>query len=249
MAPTKRGGLRSGGVRLYENPIPNSGVSRWTFDSAHTVAGTAIDIWGSNDGAINGATPGATGARQTYNTNEAYSFDNSGSPDDNVDCGSASSLDLTDEFSWSLWAYADSYNNPDAPSDILRLLAKRDGDINTGPELFVDDDDSPHVLRFIDGDVSTDFEGATEVPTGVYYMVTVTFSVSNDVAKIYYNGSIDGQQTGISPLSSHSGVELRVGCRPKTENFGWDGRIDDVRVYNKALTSAEVSNLYNTGSI
>ena len=45
-----------GTVVFEDAAIPDSGVSRWTFDDGDTDSGTALDVWNDNDGTINGAT-------------------------------------------------------------------------------------------------------------------------------------------------------------------------------------------------
>ena len=38
-----------------------------------------------------------------------------------------------------------------------------------------------------------------------------------------------------------------IGTVPNQVNYGWNGIIDDIRVYNRALSDAEVQALYHEG--
>jgi hypothetical protein len=70
-------------------------------------------------------------------------------------------------------------------------------------------------------------------------VVTVKLGVTG---KSYLNGSLVGSQT---PATYYSVSEtLKIG----TESTAYfSGAIDDVRVYNRALSAQEVKQLYNMG--
>ena len=88
------------------------------------------------------------------------------------------------------------------------------------------------------------FNGIPTLSTGVWYHFVFTYSSSN-TAKIYINGS----QIGTSISLSQGGLNLtgnigRIGCDTYDGNF-INGSIDQVRIFNKALSSSEVTTLYN----
>ena len=61
----------------------------------------------------------------------------------------------------------------------------------------------------------------------------------------YANGASVGGGTLSSSIAANS-KPLRIGLR-HDGNRGFDGLIDDVRVYNQALTASEVDALYQQG--
>ena len=60
----------------------------------------------------------------------------------------------------------------------------------------------------------------------------------------YLNGAQSWTNTpGSSATHDFSGV--RIGSRNTERNYWWDGRMSIIRIYNKALTAAEVEQNYN----
>lgn len=225
--------------------IPDSGVSRWTFDNQDTDAGTAFDIWGSNDGTINGATTGASGANQTYATSEAYSFDGT---DNYVDADfNPSSAGLT-EASISGW-YNQSVNlsagenhtvvggNDESGGQIILRLQNTNGTVGWDYHTF--DGSTIHGCNEV-------FTGA--VPTDTWVHVVGTFNGSE--YRFYYNG--DREATVTDSTFSIANSNLGIGAQLRsstTPQYFHTGKLDDVRIYNKGLTDQEVTNLYNNGDI
>jgi len=208
--------------------IPDSGVARWTFDDADTNSGTAVDVWNGNDATINGAAAGVSGANQTYITNEAYSFDGS---NDRVDTPVA---DTFSTFSWAYWVKYDTSG------------ASEEDDFSTRQST------SGAGIRQRTGNISFYASGSGgfqavkssfSVNSGVWYHVVGVLSSSQLL--LYVNGGLEGS----TPFSGYTnGGNVTLGDR----SDGGDhltGDMDDPRIYDKALTDTEVSNLYNTGFI
>ncbi|MAO19999.1 MAG: hypothetical protein CMJ25_04535, partial [Phycisphaerae bacterium] len=86
---------------------------------------------------------------------------------------------------------------------------------------------------------AANFGGSTSVSANQWYHVCVTRSGST--VKVYLNGSIDG--TGTVTLNSYTGTTGRIGTSGVAQEF-FDGTIDQVRIFNKALSSSEISTLY-----
>ena len=61
---------------------------------------------------------------------------------------------------------------------------------------------------------------------------------------------INGKQTNSMSLSgsiTNNTTAIVVGALPPNGGENWNGSLDDVRVYNRALSAAEVLQLYNLG--
>jgi hypothetical protein len=75
------------------------------------------------------------------------------------------------------------------------------------------------------------------------YMVTFVFTDSTDSAVIYVNGSSIGTVSGLTDAPVNTNEEFRVG-KSNGGSGNFDATVDDVRVWSRALSGAEVSDLY-----
>jgi hypothetical protein len=81
----------------------------------------------------------------------------------------------------------------------------------------------------------------------VHYLLTVEDSgVSSDPVKIFVNGQIDVDSQINWFAHNGQAFNLRIGHVPVHGNY-YSGTIDDVRIYDRALSSAEVQALYQLG--
>jgi len=213
--------------------IPDSGVARWTFDDADTSGSTAIDVWGANDGTITGATTGATGANQTYNTNEAYDFDGT---DDHVTAPLPLSGSV--DVSLSFWL------NTGSTTGTRGIVQMGTGDSNNESAFGVIIINGTYQIAGFGG--SFDFDTDISTSTNSWEFITATYNSSTDAVTFY----VDGVQQASTTLgyTINSSGDTQIG-REIDNSDNYDGSLDDIRVYSKELTSTQVSDLYNTGSI
>jgi arylsulfatase A-like enzyme len=83
------------------------------------------------------------------------------------------------------------------------------------------------------------------IAVGSWYHVAV---VNNGgTIQLYLNGQPDG--SGARTVESETAGIMRVGRHktPDTANEEWNGLMDQVRIYNRALTASEVLGLYSSG--
>ena len=99
-------------------------------------------------------------------------------------------------------------------------------------------------------------KGSTALNDNVTRMVTMTYdgSGSSGGIKLYVNAVAEtvsalGDSNSISS-SFQNTRKLMIGNRdtPATNSQAWDGFLDEVRVWNKVLSAAEVSQLYTPGN-
>jgi hypothetical protein len=85
--------------------------------------------------------------------------------------------------------------------------------------------------------------GSTVLSTNTWYHAVLTIDSAGNSSKIYLNGSEDGSGTYTAP--SYSGnTNFHIGSLGNINVQYFDGKIDQVRIFNKALSSSEVSTLY-----
>ena len=90
----------------------------------------------------------------------------------------------------------------------------------------------------------TTLQGTTQLTAGNWYHLVMVFDGSQPTNNLqfYVNGSPD-RFTTITPTSvpRNSTASLKIGAN---ETWDFDGLIDEVRIYNRALTFSEVQDLY-----
>ncbi|MCF6153373.1 MAG: hypothetical protein E3K38_14040 [Candidatus Kuenenia stuttgartiensis] len=84
--------------------------------------------------------------------------------------------------------------------------------------------------------------------TGAWYHVACTYNQSTGEQKLYINGALvktENHPAGnkITPLSTYS--DMRIGHSRVNKGY-FNGKIDEVCIYNHALSDQEVQNLYNS---
>jgi hypothetical protein len=79
--------------------------------------------------------------------------------------------------------------------------------------------------------------------TNTWQHICVTRNAgSGGAAQIYINGVLNASGNSGTPVT---GFGLGIGASPFLENL-WAGRLDDVRVYNRILTAAEIAWIYSS---
>lgn len=153
------------------------------------------------------------------------------------------SKQVRDTFSVSFWftITATSNNN---------LFYK--GDIAEGTESGQSILISNGKLRIILGDgqlVTKEFDGTASLNTNTWYHLVLTVNGINNV-NIYLNGSKYNSQMGVigSPAVfafKNNAAQVQGLLGGKSPYPLTDGKMDDFRLYNRAITAAEVAALYN----
>jgi len=229
-------------------------VSRWKLDDGGADGSTAVDSWGSNDGSIEGASFTDDSVR---NDGRALQFNQLGEYVEVDGADISPYLNNASQASWSLWF---RLKNP-KDQDRAHLIGRSSGEgdqqfqhrIADGSEL------RPHISQDLD-------DGSTHVTTTdaglkeeVWYHVVFVYdgglSESTEIMKVYLNGVLmKTEQSGddmpsemtdpIDEQNMHVG-----GYESASDNRQFKGEIDDVRIFDRALSSWEVFELYRWGSL
>jgi len=234
-------GWSSGASALpANNPITAGLVAAYEF------TGNADDVSGNgNDGVVNGAT---LTADRFGNVGSAYSFDG---VDDYINLGGQN---FGTDLSLSVWVNFDRVGgNPQA------IVTKYDGDTGVGDvsiersfDLYLHNEQSNNRFHWAvsEGGVAySDQPAQTSASVGEWYHLVSVFD--SGLARIYVDGFIETSwDTGYASLFS-SAVNLLVGSETTDHpNAGVggipiDGLIDDLYIYNRALSPTEVSTLFS----
>lgn len=161
-----------------------------------------------------------------------------------VNVGAASNLQLTGDFTISLWVYLKSY-----PAVAAKLIGKwNESGNNRSYGLAIDTSGRPYVNISSDGqNVGENYAQSTSsIPTDTWTLITWTRSGSSQ--NLYINGSSTASGVATNPYNSGTNSHLIMGGDGGEDwggsNYFIDTNIDDVAIFNRALSAAEVSDLY-----
>jgi hypothetical protein len=218
-------------------------VGLWSFNGLD-VTDKVYDRSGQNNhGYFSG---GATNTAKTGGkAGQALRFDGN----DEIEVQNESNFDFerTQPFSVSAWAYRSDMNSYD------QLISKKEPSGNFQGWQISADDSVPHV-RFLISDTTG---GAINVKTPEFvdprewHHLVVTYSGNSTAAGVHiYVDNIDETLTVDSDSLSSSilnNQRVVIGNNPASGGGNWNGTLDEVRIYNRVLTPAEVKLLYNLG--
>ncbi len=192
------------------------------------------DSKGNNDGSPSGDASIITGK-----LNNAGSFDGNG---DYINAGNGESLDLTNTITVSAWINLD-VRKP--AHGYHHSIADRCGDNQNGYWFYVGNNGKLGFLAFTSGDYDA-VGSSADVSVGEWVHITATYNRSAEKeVKLYINGVLDTENT-LSKQVGSSNNNLIMGDRGNLHYL--DGKLDEVAIYNKVLTSSEISDLYNSGN-
>jgi len=215
-------------------------VGYWKMD--FNGSGDGVTVPDSSGNSNNGLTENGangTGMNCTGAGKFGYGCDFDGS-DDYVDAGNPSTLQITQAITISAWVNVTS--NKDQ-----RIVSKNGGGSNRGYQLRLDPGTSgpKAYLNVNASDCSTtDYSSgySSELTLGSWYQVTGVF-ISGKASQIYINGELQNQNTTVSTSFCSGSADVNIGRRTAGSAY-LDGLIDDVRIYNRALSASEVERLY-----
>jgi hypothetical protein len=90
---------------------------------------------------------------------------------------------------------------------------------------------------------NVDLQGTTNIALNTWYHVAVTHDHSTNAVKLYLNGVVEAQTTATANFPVNP--NLTIGRHRTNANSGMKGKIDEVKLFNCALTATEVAALYN----
>jgi hypothetical protein len=102
-------------------------------------------------------------------------------------------------------------------------------------------------LEFVSNVASSDATNAKYVKININQWYHAVISIDKQYIKYYLNGTISGVYANTNPdYHSSSGTNnvLLGTSRTKANNY-FQGKIDDLRIYNRALSAGEILSLYN----
>jgi hypothetical protein len=201
-------------------------LAYWTLDNTLT------------DATGNGNTLTNNGA--TYTTsgkiNGAYNFDG------NNDYLSRNSFLSGQSFSFSVWVKFDTLAESTGINSIIGYRIDT-GNFNWK---FITVSNAGVATFYIRAGAGTLYAvtGTTTITTGNWFHIVGTFD--GTVGKLYINNNLEDTETGTPGTFGATGIAIGTQLGRLTDYT--DGIIDEVGVWTRALTAAEVTELYNSGN-
>jgi len=215
---------------------PNDLLSWWTGDNHFD------DIIGTNDGSeLNGVgfTPGIVSG--------AFWFDG---VDDLILVSDSGNLDLTGDMTLMAWVRRIGYENQHQT-----VICKGAGDVpNDEPAVFLmrfEFDVTEFLFEDINGN-NIIINGPAFEDSMYHHYVYVR---EGNVHRLYVDGFLFNNQTFSSNPASTLGLPLTIGAQyhnPTNSSndygFNFNGEVDEIMLYNRALSTSELESVYNAGA-
>lgn len=238
--------------------IPGTGLSNglvgwWTFDGKDVPNGRANDVSGNaNHGTLTSIAtstfyvPGKIG--------QGFRFDG---VDDYINTGATSMTGVT-SITVSAWVKA---NPVDFDGSAIMIADDSSGNPGSNDGLYFSLDDRAGVGQATNGILATVDRASGNACTmvvnnvitpGIWHHVVMMYSSSGG-GKVYFNGIeesldfVDTDCNGGSNFNPDTDSNHNIGRRADGASY-FKGSLDDVRIYNRVLTAAEIRQLYNIGA-
>jgi hypothetical protein len=206
-------------------------VAHWTFDEGQ--GNTAYDSVNGYNGVISGA------AWTTGKVGGALSFDGI---NDYVSVADNAALDITGDITIAAWVSFARGGNEQSHSEQVIVSKSLNNGATYNPFDFRTSIDIVPQLAFVRANNSTHrFVYSTEpIPLSSWHHVAVT--VRDGIANFYVDGILTGKfHDDLFQTAAANSRPLYIGRRD--DGLYLQGMIDDVRIYNNALSSQEIQTL------
>ena len=194
----------------------------------YTLDGNANDTSGKgNNGTITGGTeswvPGMVGQALQFAGGPMY-----------VDCGNGASLKLTDAVTITAWI------KMDFTAGDRKIAANQDG-VSGGYKMgLYTNNKLEFEVRSASGTaLNRNTAGGTTLQQGAWYHVAGVYSAQGQFIRTYVFGNLDRDMTTTTLLATTAGT-FKLGRGESATDYFWLGALDDVKVYNKALSQEEI---------
>src|SRR3989344_494681 len=237
LSATEIQALYNSGAAKFAPPTDKGLVGYWSMnEGTGTVAGDGSG--NENRGTLTGGPTWVDGKR-----GKALNFDGN---DDLVNAGSATSLDQLPAITVSAWIYP---RNVAAASD--DVFSKRTAAGASGWKFGPSSTGAGRLSFVVDYDTDLNHTSNSNViSANVWQHIAISWDGSTSAAnaRIYINGveTTYAQTTnGTTNRVSDAANPLTIGAQSDGGN-PYNGLIDEVRIYNRALSAAEIQTLYNS---
>jgi hypothetical protein len=216
-------------------------VGYWSFNEGSSTRATDFSGNGNTGTTTSPGIPTWTSGKR----GAALDFDGT---DDYVGVASSTSLSPTSAVTIAARVYARDWN------DTGKIVCKKNvSDLLPDYCLTTTQTGGAHLRVMVtgtDGLFLSDFTDIAVPSTSAWHHIVATFDSS--ATSVYVDGVYQGGETPNAGAIRTNGGVLNIGSTDFAVNGaldGFNGKIDEVRVYNRALTASEVARLYQSGAV
>ncbi len=175
---------------------------------------------------------------------------------DGVNLGTSTIFNPPESFTIALWAYITDWSQ-----EWNHVMVSRRGEEGIGWQLRRNGSwgsvGDPCAISFTTGGVGRpgDYWGNTPSetipPLNQWIHIAAVYDAADNTKSIYLDGELDAVQVTAPGTISQSTHNVYIGARATMDNSGqeafFDGQLDDVRLYDKALSQAEIQSIMGGG--
>jgi hypothetical protein len=230
--------------KSHVKPVTNSvDSSKIGVVAYYPFTGNAADSSGNG---FNGTVNGATLTNNRFGkANSAYYFDGT----NNISVADATALRLNNtDFTINAWVRLDDFNTSSLSSAVVDKRTTNgqqlcwylgiNGTVNSTPT---------GEVYYGPGGGYPGITSANGIPVNTWTMVTAVYSLQSQSVKIYIDGLFSSQsQTSIATPDAANNATVYIGSDNPAigTNYYLKGSIDDIRIYNRAISSHEIGELF-----
>ena len=232
------GSVSKSGCLEYYNFEQTSGS---LTNIATTANGFNDGLGSSGDGTNVGATTAIAGKVGSY----AWEFDNTAhTTGDRVTLGGTSTIGTLSTGTISAWIKNDA---PSRAAQHMIFSASDSGDASSEFGWGVLSDQLYLIARENGSLIVPHFYAGT-INSGTWYHAVITFDSTG--TEMFLDGQSVGTTSSVSPSSVNNVDLITLGSNVDSSGaqWGFDGLIDEVSIWNRVLTDNEISVLYNSGT-
>ncbi|MFP9060506.1 malectin domain-containing carbohydrate-binding protein [Natrialbaceae archaeon A-chndr2] len=223
-------------IRLGYDGDTDGLIGYWPLDES---AGSQTAVDGSGNGNDASVVGTIEQGQDGILSSTSYGF---GESDSYLEVADDETLDVDDELTISVWIHPENLGGAQG------IVSKRNSwNDEQAFSLFAYNEDRLYVD--IDG-TSNRFASNTVLEEDRWYHVVVVYDGAAEETRLYVDGQLDTTSQAVSSIPAYNS-SLTIGELDTNRGAEFNGRIDEVRLYDRALSTAEVGSLFdttNTGS-
>src|SRR5665213_1160992 len=222
--------------------LTNALAAYWMFDDGPGGCSAADSSTNGNDGNLLNF-PDCTSEWVSGRISNCITFNTTTPVNEYVDVPTSPSLNFNTNLVFSLSAWVrGSATQPNGAC----ILAKGVGGLN---EEYAMDVETGTFRFYVRNSASASTALLSPVaPNGTWQHLAATYDGNAAVMNVYVNGQLAATAAAPTTLLGENGHDVTIGCRESTAasgfNLPFNGFIDDVRIYNRTLSSNDVLALY-----